>query len=92
MAILILLKKLYGNFVEAIHLKAKVKEVSTPKFYFFDCGVVRALRNELGEKISESERGYLLETFILNEVQVLQQLPSKIRRNLLLGNTITKRS
>ncbi len=60
---------LLGNFVEAIHLKAKVKEVSTPKFYFFDCGVVRALRNELGEKISDSERGYLLETFILNEIQ-----------------------
>ncbi|MBP9682429.1 MAG: ATP-binding protein [Bacteriovorax sp.] len=60
---------LLGSFVEAIHLKAKVKEVSTPKFYFFDCGVVRALRNELGEKITDTEKGYLLETFILNEIQ-----------------------
>ena len=50
-------------------MKAKVKEVSTPKFYFFDCGVVRALRNELDESIHENDKGYLLETFVLNEIQ-----------------------
>lgn len=59
---------LLGGFLEPIHLKAKVKEVSTPKFYYFDCGVVRALRNELGEKISDQEKGFLLETFVLNEI------------------------
>ncbi len=60
---------LLGCFVEPIHLKAKVKEVSTPKFYFFDCGVVRALRNELDESIHENDKGYLFETFLLNEIQ-----------------------
>jgi len=60
---------LLGGFIEPIHLKAKVKEVSTPKFYYFDCGVVRALRNELGEKISDTEKGFLFETFLLNEIQ-----------------------
>lgn len=58
-----------GCFVEPIHLKAKVKEVSTPKFYFFDCGVVRALRNELDETVNETTRGHLFETFILSELQ-----------------------
>lgn len=59
---------LLGRFVAPIHLKAKVKEVATPKFYFFDCGVVRALRNELSETISETEKGFLLETVFLNEI------------------------
>lgn len=58
-----------GCFVEPIHLKAKVKEVSTPKFYFFDCGIVRALRNELDEAVNENTRGHLLETFLLSELQ-----------------------
>lgn len=68
---------LLGGFVEPIHLKAKVKEVSTPKFYYFDCGVVRALKNELTEKISENEKGYLLETLILNEIQSYSSYQSK---------------
>ncbi len=51
-----------------MHLRAKVKEVSTPKFYFFDCGIVRALRNELHQDLRE-DRGFLLETFVFNELQ-----------------------
>ena len=64
----ILVDTLLGTFVEPIHLKAKVKEVAAPKFYFFDCGVVRALRNELGESLGE-QAGYLLETLLLNEIR-----------------------
>lgn len=60
---------LLGDFLEPIHLKAKVKEVSNPKFYFFDPGVVRALRNELNEKILETEKGYLLENLVFNEMK-----------------------
>lgn len=59
---------LLGSFVEPIHLKAKVKEVATPKFYFFDCGVTRALRNDLREPLGD-EKGYQLETFLLNEMR-----------------------
>ena len=64
----ILIDTLLGDFIESIHLKAKVKEVATPKFYFFDCGVVRALRQDLRHPIGP-ERGFLLENLILNEIR-----------------------
>jgi predicted AAA+ superfamily ATPase len=64
----ILKDTLLGDFVESIHLKAKVKEVSTPKFYFFDCGVVRALRQELRQPLGP-EKGFLLENLVLNELK-----------------------
>ena len=64
----ILVDTLIGTFLEPLHLKAKVKEVVNPKFYFFDCGIVRALTGDLGE--SPGDRiGYLLETFVLNELR-----------------------
>ena len=71
----ILKDTLLGDFIEAIHLKAKVKEVSTPKFYFFDCGVVRAIRNELREPLG-SEKGFLLENLILNELKMVSSYRS----------------
>ncbi len=49
---------LLGQIVEPILLKAKIKEVSTPKFYFFDCGVVRALQNNFDEVLG-ADKGYL---------------------------------
>jgi len=64
----ILKDTLLGDFVEPIHLGAKVKEVSTPKFYLFDCGVTRALRQELRDSLSE-EKGLLLETMIVSELK-----------------------
>lgn len=64
----ILVDTLLGTFVEPIHLKAKVKEVVSPKFYFFDCGVVRALRGDLDETLKNG-LGELVETFVLNELR-----------------------
>jgi predicted AAA+ superfamily ATPase len=64
----ILVDTLLGVFVDPIHLKAKVKEVVTPKFYFFDCGITRAIRGELADPLGESA-GFLLETFVLNELR-----------------------
>jgi predicted AAA+ superfamily ATPase len=64
----ILVDTLLGTFVEPIHLKAKVKEVVNPKFYFFDCGVVRALRGELDAPLNDGI-GAQLETFVLNELR-----------------------
>jgi predicted AAA+ superfamily ATPase len=72
----ILQDTLLGTFLEPIHLNAKVKEVSTPKFYFFDCGVVRALRHELGDTLGQ-EKGFLLETLILNEMRAYSSYFSK---------------
>jgi predicted AAA+ superfamily ATPase len=40
----ILVDTLLGDFLNPLHLSGKVKTVSTPKFYFFDAGVVRATR------------------------------------------------
>ncbi len=39
-----------------------------PKFYFFDQGVARALQGRLGLKISSEERGFLFETWLINEL------------------------
>lgn len=64
----ILVDTLLGTILEPIHLKSKVKEVSTPKFYFFDCGVVEALSGNLDEKLDE-RRGRLFETQILHELK-----------------------
>ena len=72
----ILQDTLLGTFLEPIHLNAKIKEVSTPKFYFFDCGVVRALRHELDDELGQ-EKGFLLETLILNELRAYSSYFSK---------------
>jgi uncharacterized protein len=64
----ILVDTLLGSFLDPIHLKAKVKEVVTPKFYFFDCGITRAIRSELTDPLGGSA-GFLLETFVLNELR-----------------------
>ncbi|MBF0208849.1 MAG: ATP-binding protein, partial [Oligoflexia bacterium] len=63
----ILVDTLLGVSLPPIQLKAKVKEVATPKFYFFDTGVVRALSHSLDESI-DYYKGALLETYILHEL------------------------
>jgi predicted AAA+ superfamily ATPase len=40
----ILVDTLLGGFLDPFHLAGKMKTVSTPKFYLFDAGVVRAIR------------------------------------------------
>jgi predicted AAA+ superfamily ATPase len=65
----VLTDTLIGTFLPAWRTRAKVKEVAHPKFYFFDPGVVRALTGRLHEPLHESERGALLETFVLGELR-----------------------
>ncbi len=65
----ILQDTLLGLKLEPLHLKAKVKEVSLSKFYFFDTGVVRALSQSLDSDISADESGFLFETYILHELK-----------------------
>jgi len=64
----ILEQTLLGFKLAPIHLKAKVKEVTTAKFYFFDTGVVRALAKQLDDNMG-SEKGTLLETLVLHELK-----------------------
>jgi len=64
----ILVDTLLGSWLPAWSPRAKVKEVSHPKFYFFDCGVVRGIQKSLREKIGDTERGVLFETLVLHEL------------------------
>jgi uncharacterized protein len=64
----VLEQTLLGMRLAPLHLKAKVKEVSSPKFYFFDTGVVCALAKILDENL-ESSKGYLLETYVFHELR-----------------------
>lgn len=60
---------LLGAWLPAWRPKAKVKEVAHPKFYLFDCGVVRALARRLREPVDNAERGALLETLVFHELR-----------------------
>jgi predicted AAA+ superfamily ATPase len=64
-----LVDTLIGVWLPAWRERAKVKEVASPKFYLFDPGVVRALAGRLREPLDASERGFLLETWILHELR-----------------------
>lgn len=67
----ILIDTLLGTLVDAYQPRAKVKEVSLPKFYFFDAGVVNALKGALRSPLEAMDRGYLFETLFLNELRAL---------------------
>lgn len=65
----VLVDTLIGTWVRPWKPSARIKEVGHPKFYFFDAGVVRALRGLLRERVEEAERGGLLETLLLHELR-----------------------
>jgi predicted AAA+ superfamily ATPase len=64
----ILVDTLLGSWLPAWRLKRATKQVSHPKFYLFDSGVARALSGRLPYPPLPEERGFLLETFIRNEL------------------------
>jgi predicted AAA+ superfamily ATPase len=65
----ILVDTLIAVRVPAWQPRAKVREVAQPKFYIFDCGVVRALQGLIREKPRDYEKGALLETLVLHELR-----------------------
>ncbi len=65
----VLIDTLVGAWLPAWRPRAKVKEVAHPKFYLFDCGVVRALSRRLREPLEGAERGALLETWVFHELK-----------------------
>ena len=65
----ILVDTLVATLVPAWQPRAKVREVTQPKFYLFDCGVARALQGLVREKPRDYEIGVLLETLILHELR-----------------------
>ena len=64
-----LVDTLIGIWLPAWRKRAKVKEVASPKFYLFDPGVARTLAGRLREPLDASERGFLLETWVLHELR-----------------------
>lgn len=48
-----------------------------PKSYFFDCGVLRAIQNRLLDPPSPREKGFLFETWFLNELMRMRDYLGK---------------
>lgn len=44
------------------------RKKTRPKLYFFDCGVTRAMQDRLNDAPTAVERGYLFETWLVNEL------------------------
>ena len=65
---------LVGNWLRAWRPRVRIKEIYSPKFFFFDTGVVRAVANRLRKELSDQERGFILETYILHELRVWNQI------------------
>ncbi len=64
-----LIDTLIGFSLPAWQPRFKVREISRPKFYLFDCGVVRALTGKVRVPVHDSEKGRLLETYLLHELR-----------------------
>ena len=65
----VLTDTLIGAWLPAWRPRAKVKETGHPRFYLFDCGVVRALAGRSREPLVSAERGPLLETLVFHELR-----------------------
>jgi len=65
----ILVDTFLGVMLDSYHTSVRVRQISSPKFYFFDTGVVRALSHQLTQDLLPSNYNYgkLFETFIVME-------------------------
>jgi predicted AAA+ superfamily ATPase len=60
---------LLGFFLEPYSRSIRSRQKMSPKFYFFDCGVVRAISNEINQKLLPQTFAYgkLFEQMIISE-------------------------
>ncbi len=65
----ILVDTLIGVWLPAWQPRLKVREVAHPKFYLFDPGVARAVASRLRAPVHDTEKGALLETWVLHELR-----------------------
>jgi predicted AAA+ superfamily ATPase len=65
----ILADTLLGDFIDPLHLSGKLKTVSTPKFYLFDAGVVRAIRRLKHIQEGTLEYGIFFEHLIYHHLR-----------------------
>jgi predicted AAA+ superfamily ATPase len=73
----ILVDTLICSKISGFRLKSKVKETVQAKLYFFDCGIAQAMSGQLRENLSSHQRGFLFETFILNEIKAYNSYSMK---------------
>ena len=66
---------LLGRYLPPFNQSIRKRQSKKSKFYFFDTGVVRALKNLAGESLHPStyEYGELFETFLINEFFKLKE-------------------
>ncbi len=65
----VLIDTLIGTWIRPWQASARIKEVGHSKFYYFDTGIVRALRGTTREPLEKAERRSLLETLVLHELR-----------------------
>jgi predicted AAA+ superfamily ATPase len=65
----VLVDTLVGSWLPAWQPRVKVREAAHPKFYLFDPGVARAAAGRLRAPLHDTERGPVLETWILHELR-----------------------
>ncbi len=65
----ILVDTLLGHWLPAWRLKSSNRQLQRSKFYFFDCGVARALTGRLPYPPTAEELGPQMETLVLNELR-----------------------
>jgi len=53
------------------------RKKARPKFYFFDCGVIRAIQNRLNDPPTPGELGFLFETWFVREIRRLRDYGNK---------------
>ena len=75
----ILLDTMMGYFLPAYRPQLKVREVSHPKFYWFDVGVARAAAGLLRDSLDSHWLGFALETYIFHELRVYNRASKKER-------------
>ena len=59
---------LIGKWLPAYKPRAKIKEVSHPKFYWFDTGVLQATASGFRERMPQDWYGHAFETWVFQEL------------------------
>ncbi|MGZ3771833.1 MAG: ATP-binding protein [Bdellovibrio sp.] len=73
----ILSDTLIGFYLPSYQPGLKVKEVSKPKFYFFDSGVARACAGLISYQLDSNYKGYLFETLMVNQIKSYNEYSKK---------------
>jgi uncharacterized protein len=73
----ILVDSMIGRYIQPFHKKQQRKEVGTPKFYFFDIGIVNQLLKREKIEFGSENIGYAFEHFIYMELQAYSQYSLK---------------